>query len=243
MRQTEGASNAVAGFRLMPVGPLPKENAVIAQFLNRQVVLDQLEAIREQASEDRQRIRAQGGAVDEHDLVDTELAAAGAREGGAEQPVELRAARGRPARRLRAAAARRLRVHQLRSDDQPSPVGARTRLYDRPAEAAEVAAAPPPDDRRGVGDEPMVTNKSLKNVPVRNPTSDRRVFDRFSITDAQWVRSKSRKASGCSGAGANSTRSRQAGGARRQRPADSGWRLGQRPAARPEGRRADAPED
>jgi hypothetical protein len=43
--------------------------------------------------------------------------------------------------------------------------------------------------RRGDGD-PMVTDRALGLTPVRNAPANRRLFDRYSITDVQWVRSK-----------------------------------------------------
>lgn len=53
-----------------------------------------------------------------------------------------------------------------------------------------VTTDPPPDDgRRGPGDEPAVTERRLKAVTVRREEG-RRLFNRFSITDIQWIRSK-----------------------------------------------------
>src|SRR5262249_9048569 len=49
-------------------------------------------------------------------------------------------------------------------------------------------ALPEDDDRRG-GDVIMVADTSLGQVPQRTDDG-RRVFDKFSITDLRWVRSK-----------------------------------------------------
>jgi hypothetical protein len=53
-----------------------------------------------------------------------------------------------------------------------------------------VEGAPSDDHRRSVGDEILVTDRSLRLPPIRKPPPGRRVFNRFSITDVQWIRSK-----------------------------------------------------
>jgi hypothetical protein len=62
--------------------------------------------------------------------------------------------------------------------------------FDQPEHADEVVTAELADDaRRGSDDEPMVTNRTLRNyAPSRDPDG-RRVFDKFSITDIGWVAS------------------------------------------------------
>jgi hypothetical protein len=53
-----------------------------------------------------------------------------------------------------------------------------------------VTADPPADDgRRGPSDQPAVTGRRLRQTRVRREEG-RRLFNRFSITDIQWVRSK-----------------------------------------------------
>jgi Calcineurin-like phosphoesterase len=62
--------------------------------------------------------------------------------------------------------------------------------FDQPQNAGAVVAEEPVDDqRRGADDEPIVTNRTLRDYqPVRDPDG-RRLFDKFSITDIGWVSS------------------------------------------------------
>ena len=62
--------------------------------------------------------------------------------------------------------------------------------FDQPEHDDEVVTAEVADDaRRGSDDEPVVTNRTLRNrEPSRDPDG-RRVFDKFSITDIGWVAS------------------------------------------------------
>ena len=62
--------------------------------------------------------------------------------------------------------------------------------FDQPNHADEIVTAEVGDDERcGSDDEPMVTNRTLRNRdPARDPDG-RRVFEKFSITDIGWVAS------------------------------------------------------
>jgi calcineurin-like phosphoesterase family protein len=61
--------------------------------------------------------------------------------------------------------------------------------YERPENAGEVRETPPDDDRRGDGP-PLVAERSLESVPPPKGEDGRRVFEQFSVTDIGWVRSK-----------------------------------------------------
>jgi hypothetical protein len=158
---------------------------VIAQLLNRQFVLDQLQQV-------------------------TDVVAFDVQSGGAAAPVESTALLAE----LQGAAARERRVSSGQpgyesSDDRRSagapledysfisrdPVlnllqSALDEVHDRSEHADKVSEEPPPDDRRGAGEEPIVTNRSLVGVTLAADTGDRRLFEPFSVTDVQWVRSK-----------------------------------------------------
>lgn len=63
-------------------------------------------------------------------------------------------------------------------------------LYTQPGQADHVVSAPPADDRRGVPAAVVVTDRRLA-TPLRRPTDDdRRLFEQFSMTDIRWIRSK-----------------------------------------------------
>ena len=62
--------------------------------------------------------------------------------------------------------------------------------FDQPQNAGDVVTEEPADDqRRGPDDEPAVTDRTLRNdQPTRDPDG-RRLFDKFSVTDAGWIAS------------------------------------------------------
>ena len=62
--------------------------------------------------------------------------------------------------------------------------------FEQPENAHEVVTREPADDqRRGPDDEPIVTNRTIRDYrPTRDPDG-RRLFDKFSVTDIGWVAS------------------------------------------------------
>ncbi len=156
---------------------------MIAQFLNRDVVLDQLAQVT--------------------DLVAFEVKGRGhASPGSAELLAELRAAAdreralpsGQPGYEStgdrRGAAGAPLDDYSYISRDPVISLlqSALDEVHDRPANAGKVVREPPPDDRRGANGEPVVTDLSLADAPMPVHSGDRRLFEQFSVTDVQWVR-------------------------------------------------------
>jgi hypothetical protein len=158
---------------------------VIAQFLNRDVVLDQLEQVTEFVAAEVQR-EAAAAAPDAALLAALREAAARERTRPSGQPgYELtddrRGPEGAP-----------LDDYSYISRDPVISLlqSALEEAHDRAHNAAKVVREPPPDDRRADGGEPIVTDLSLASPPVHTQGGDRRLFEQFSVTDIQWVRSK-----------------------------------------------------
>ena len=159
---------------------------MIAEFLNRGVVLDQLAQIIESIEFDVQR-DGTAAPAGETDLL-RELRAAAARESAASsgpqgfEPQDTRRSDDVPP----------LDDYAFISHDQVISLvqSALDEVHDRPEHADKVVDEPPGDDRRGDSGEPVVTDRTLVDAPEPVQVGDRRLFDRFSVTDVQWVRSK-----------------------------------------------------
>jgi hypothetical protein len=158
---------------------------MIAQLLNRQFVLDQLQQVTDVVALDVQAVGA--AAAPESAALLAELQAAAAREqrapsgqAGYESSDDRRSA-GAP-----------LEDYAFISRDPVVSLlqSALDEVHDRIDHAGKVTEEPPTDDRRGGGEEPVVTNRSLVDVPLAADAGDRRLFEPFSVTDVQWVRSK-----------------------------------------------------
>ena len=168
---------------------------MIAQLLNRQFVLEQMEAIRAQLTEDVSQQRY-GGAEASLEPRDYEGALAHV---GHAIDQERRESTGQPSfapddRRRDGERPAELEDFAFVSRDPiVSIVQSALELHlERKESSAELVRAEPADDRRrGEDDRPVVTDLSLKDHdPQRDPEDGRRVFDRFSITDIGWVSSK-----------------------------------------------------
>jgi hypothetical protein len=164
---------------------------VIAQFLNRDVVLNQLRQIEDVTRFDRDKAAAAGEPVDDHDLVLHELDAAAQREttssgqSSFNPPADDRRGSG-------SSVAPPMDDYVFISRDPIVSLlqSALDELYDNPEHAMQVQVDRPASDRRGAEPDSMVTDRSLTHVPVVRAGDDRRYFEQFSVTDARWVRSK-----------------------------------------------------
>jgi 3',5'-cyclic AMP phosphodiesterase CpdA len=162
---------------------------VIAQFLNREVVLSELQEVREDLQHDLRVIARQGGTPNPDDeRLLTELEAAGLREAVEfsgqrefEAPVTDRRRRESPSLADYSFFSRNVVISLLQSAlDEYCTI-------ERPD---DVELAPPRDDVRGADQEILISDLSLRNAPPPRRTEDgRRIFDKFSITDVRWVRS------------------------------------------------------
>ncbi|HEX4961109.1 MAG TPA: metallophosphoesterase [Thermoanaerobaculia bacterium] len=159
---------------------------MIAQVLNRQFVLDQLEEVRQilQDAAAPERRGATGiepaaaaAALAELDAVRVKEAAASSGQPGFEPPP--------PERRGEEAAP--LDDFSFFSRDAVLS-NLQSALEQVMREKEELVSAELPDDRRSFDADVAVTDVSLKDVPA--PTRDldgRRIFDKFSVTDIRWV--------------------------------------------------------
>ena len=156
---------------------------MIAQFLNRDVVLDQLAQVTDLVAFE---VKGRGHASPESAELLAELRAAADRERarpsgqpGYESTGDRRGAAGAP-----------LDDYSYISRDPVISLlqSALDEVHDRPANAGKVVREPPPDDRRAADGEPVVTDLSLADAPMPVHSGDRRLFERFSVTDVQWVR-------------------------------------------------------
>jgi len=148
---------------------------MIAEYLNREVVVDEL-----------RKLVAHVETTGEHSELLGELKAAENASGQPSfqpPPAERRGRGGEPAPLDDFAFISRDPVMSLlqsaldeHADDHPQ----------------EVVSTPPPDDaRRGAGEVVAVSDTRLKTAPPPHRTPDgRRIFDKFSITDARWISSK-----------------------------------------------------
>ena len=161
---------------------------MIAQFLNRDVVLDQLEQVTELVALD---VRGSRHVGPESAALLAELRAAAARERarpsgqpGYDSAGDRRGDAGAP-----------LDDYSYISRDPVISLlqSALDEVHDRPANAGKVVREPPPDDRRAADGDPVVTDLSLADAPGPVHSGDRRLFEQFSVTDVQWVRVKRRR--------------------------------------------------
>jgi hypothetical protein len=163
---------------------------MIAEFLNRDVVLSELRDAREDLEYNLRRIRVQGRTPNpDDDQLLTELRAAELREAsgssgqpGFEPPVADRGGEDIPSLADYSFFSRDAVISLLQSAlDEYCAI-------ERPD---EVEASPPDDDRRGPDNDVIISELSLKNAPPPRRTADgRRIFEKFSVTDIRWVRSK-----------------------------------------------------
>jgi hypothetical protein len=164
---------------------------VIAEYLNRGVVLDLLSQVVLEARSDIARLIADGGTSEPEDqALLSELQAAETRErrrsSGQEgfDPTTASRRGHEPAP---------LDDYSFFSRDPiisllQSALDEHSALI-HPDDAID--APPPDDDRRGGADEIVVTDRRLRRAPpLRRSADGRRVFDKFSITDIRWVRAK-----------------------------------------------------
>jgi len=168
---------------------------MIAQLLNRKFVLEQMEAIQAQLTEDVSQQRY-GGAEAPLGPGDYEEALAHV---GRAIDQERRESTGQPSfapddRRRDGERPAELDDFAFLSRDPIVSIvqSALEQHLERRESGAELIQTEPADDRRrGDNAPPVVTDLSLKDCePQRDPGDGRRVFDRFSITDVGWVSSK-----------------------------------------------------
>jgi len=162
---------------------------VIAQFLNRDVVVNQLQQIEEVTRFDRDKAMAAGEPADDHELVLQELQAVRERE---------KTSSGQPSfdppqdDRRGTSLVPPIDDYVFISRDPIISLlqSALDEVYDQPEHAVEVRVDVPASDRRSAEPTSMVTDQALAHVPQSRSSGDRRYFEKFSVTDARWVRSK-----------------------------------------------------
>ena len=162
---------------------------MIAELLNRDFVLQQLSEVREDLERSVATETADGAATDSPDAA----LLAELRDAEAREQIASSGATG-----FEAPEADRRGQEPAPLDDfaflSRDPIvslvqSALDEYFVRDDHAHELTVAPPEDDDRRGGNEIMVADTRLGQVPQR--TADgRRVFDKFSITDLRWVRSK-----------------------------------------------------
>jgi Calcineurin-like phosphoesterase len=164
---------------------------MIAEFLNRDVVLDQLREMHEDLKAQIKRLQGRGERIEEgsEELL-AELASVEERE--------RTASSGQPG--FDTAEAERRGQEPAPLDDfsffSRDPiinlVQSALDEYSTTIRPNEVEETPPSDDgRRSAEEEVVVTAQRLRDMPQPARTEDgRRVFDKFSITDIRWVRAK-----------------------------------------------------
>ncbi len=163
---------------------------MIAEYLNRDVVLDQLREIREDLESQVERAHAGGGIAKPEDvqlledLLTTEAREVATSSGQLAYDPPVADRRGEQAAPLDDYSffSREPIISLLQSAlDQ----------YSTTEHPEDIATTPPVDvDPREPGHEVVVSDLSLKRMPPPRRTDDgRRVFDKFSITDVRWVRS------------------------------------------------------
>ena len=169
---------------------------MIAQILNRQFLLEQMETIQAQLQNDVAEQRT--GGVGEvpleapdygYALTHIDEALANERKASTGQPGFDPAAQRRGGETV----AELDDFAFLSRDPIMSLVQSALELHlERPESGAEIVRAEAADDRRrGEGDYPVVTDLSLKDYqPQRDEADGRRFFNRFSISDVRWVSSK-----------------------------------------------------
>ena len=167
---------------------------MIAQILNRKFMLEQLEDLRTQLSEDVAD-RREGGPTDAAlEPEDYAEALAHVEQALAKEQTQSSGQPGfaPPPPERRSDWPAELDDYSFFSRDPVvSVVQSAIELYfDQPQNAGDVVTEEPADDqRRGPDDEPAVTDRTLRNYqPTRDPDG-RRLFDKFSVTDAGWIAS------------------------------------------------------
>jgi hypothetical protein len=165
---------------------------LIAQVLNRDFVLKQLEDVRDYlttaATDDRRRGSEEGPELSPEDAaqaleaaqsaLQTEAAVSSGQPGFEPPPAERRGEEPAPIDDF----------SFFSRDATISNLQSALEQYFR--EQDQVETAPPADDRRGGGDEDVaVTDVSLPDWQPRRDEDNRRVFDKFSTTDPRWVSS------------------------------------------------------
>src|SRR5262245_44600873 len=195
-RRTSRAKTAtrpiVSTATLTPFPNLNSEDApMIAEFLNREVVLAELGRVEARLKADLEEAARGGPAVaaDEAALaqvlqqtIEKEKAQPSGQLGFEPPKSERRAVGKRPAP---------LDDFVFLSRD-PLVSIAQSALEEVALETNGAVAqdAPSDDERRGPGQDSVITSQKLAHatVPPRSPTG-RRLFNKFSVTDARWVRS------------------------------------------------------
>ena len=163
---------------------------MIAELLNRDIILQQLTDAREYLEFEVTRRRQTAQDISPDDLLLLE-------ELKRAEASERRASSGQPG--FDAPTAERRRVEPAPLDDfaffSRDPVvsllqSALDAYFDEEEHADEVVENPPADDRRADATDVIVAARHLRDVPAPVRTDDgRRLFNKFSITDARWVRS------------------------------------------------------
>jgi hypothetical protein len=169
---------------------------VIAQLLNRDFVLQQLDALIEDLERGFEpERRALGGEAAELDQADLQRAL---KELQAAKVRELRSSSGQPAFEPPRAERRGQVVPPLDDfsfvsrDPVISLVQSALEEYFAEREEESIAESEPPADdrRRAADDEVAVTGRAIKGVAVeRDERQGRRLFKRFEPTDARWANS------------------------------------------------------
>ncbi|WP_158671947.1 metallophosphoesterase family protein [Bradyrhizobium guangdongense] len=171
------------------------EGSPIAQVLNRQFVIDQLGAVERQLEQDV-NLRRLGGANVPIELNSVDYEAALDHISLVLQQERVRSSgqagfdRPAPVRRRQACGAPIDDFVFMSHEPVVSIVQSALELYFRQSKALQRADAPDVSDdvRRGANNVPIITDKSLPGYVARR-RNDRRLFDKFSITDPAWVSS------------------------------------------------------
>ncbi|HEV2855110.1 MAG TPA: metallophosphoesterase [Thermoanaerobaculia bacterium] len=170
---------------------------MIAQVLNRDFVLERLKEVQDFLSSpqaEERRTAAEGGpdldpldratAAEALALAETALASETAQSSGQPgfepPPAERRGEESAPIDDF----------SFFSRDASVSNLQSALEQYFAESQRETLEAAEPPDDRRSdPWDEVAVTDVSLAGVPPSRELDGRRVFDKFSVTDARWVSS------------------------------------------------------
>jgi len=161
---------------------------MIAEFLNRDVVLSQLRDVVEVLRDSAQKAGPAASARETEAAAELENAAVREEQQSSGQPSF-----DPPEADRRGAEAPPLDDYAFVSRDPIiSLLQSALDEHSSQEHPEEVVEAPPKDDeRRGPGDDVVVTDRRLKRAPAPKRTPDgRRLFDKFSITDVRWVGSK-----------------------------------------------------
>ena len=171
---------------------------MIAQLLNRQFVLEQLADVRRQLEKDVEQNRSGGSAGVEHlESSDYEKALGLVAEA---EISETQQSSGQPG--FESSDVGRSRAHSgaplddfsfLSRDPVINIVQSALEEYFEErgmAPAEQVERVELPDDRRGLASEVAVTDCALRDVFPSRIEAGRRIFNKFSITDAGWVSCK-----------------------------------------------------